>query len=141
MHRLQSASGKSACFAIRSLKKFRGRLGVKERSCRSSPRRLGAANLSAYSIILDSGMEFWYGWSMTKHKDIGLELNQAMTALPIFMESYNQTLPMGFPRASLEALKEFQEAHPTLFKDSKEWSIDKHRKRLMDWLASYRVRS
>jgi len=63
--------------------------------------------------------------------------NQIRTTLLIFMESYNKTIPAGFPHPSEKALKIFQASHPMLFKNSSEWSIDKHRKRLMDWLPSY----
>lgn len=66
------------------------------------------------------------------------ELNQTGTTLPIFMAFYNQNLPTGFPRASVKTLQEFQVTHPLLFKKGDEWSIDRHRKRLMDWLASHR---
>lgn len=53
------------------------------------------------------------------------------------MESYNKSIPVSFPHASLKTLKKFQVTHPILFKHGDEWSIDKHRKRLMDWLPSY----
>ena len=55
-----------------------------------------------------------------------------------FLESYNQSIPERFPHASVASLKQFQTTHPALFKDTDEWSLDKHRKRLMDWLVSYR---
>jgi hypothetical protein len=66
-----------------------------------------------------------------------LELNQAITSLADFLESYNQSIPAGFPRASVKVLKQFQEAYPILFKRGDEWSIDRHRKRLLDWLLSH----
>ncbi|OGZ08165.1 MAG: hypothetical protein A3D65_03420 [Candidatus Lloydbacteria bacterium RIFCSPHIGHO2_02_FULL_50_13] len=53
------------------------------------------------------------------------------------MESYNKSIPAEFPRASVKSLKRFQAMHPGLFKNGNEWSIDKHRKKLMDWLPSY----
>ncbi|MBI4132580.1 MAG: hypothetical protein HY473_00565 [Candidatus Sungbacteria bacterium] len=71
-----------------------------------------------------------------KQNNRELELNQTGTTLSIFMASYNQNLPQGFPRASVKALQEFQVTHPLLFKRGDEWSIDRHRKRLMDWLSS-----
>ena len=73
-----------------------------------------------------------------RRKNEELERNQLMTSVAVFMESYNQTIPLGFPRVSIKALKEFQVAHPMLFKKSDEWSIERHRKRLMDWLISHR---
>ena len=64
--------------------------------------------------------------------------NQALTTLADFIESYNRSIPVGFPRASAKVLKEFQVAHPALFKTGDKWSVDRHRKRMMDWLSSYR---
>ena len=72
-------------------------------------------------------------------KDKNLELNQIKTPLLAFMESYNKSIPVSFPHVSVKILKNFQALHPILFKHSTEWSIDKHRKRLMDWLPSYPV--
>lgn len=71
-------------------------------------------------------------------KDNELKLNQIRTSLLIFMESYNDSIPAGFPHASVKILKRFQVLNPLLFKHGDEWSIDKHRKRFMDWLSSYR---
>ncbi len=69
-------------------------------------------------------------------KNKELELNQNKTPLLVFMESYNKSIPSSFPRVSVKILKHFQVLHPVLFKHSDEWSIDKHRKRVMDWLPS-----
>ena len=52
------------------------------------------------------------------------------------METYNKSIPDGFPVVSVSILKKFQALHPILFKNGDEWSIDKHRKKLMDWLPS-----
>ena len=71
---------------------------------------------------------------MTKPKDLILELNQKLTTASAFLESYNKGIPASFPKASLEDLKQFEAVHPGLFKHSGEWSLEKHRKRLMDWL-------
>jgi hypothetical protein len=72
-----------------------------------------------------------------KKKSDELKLNQTVTPLLVFMESYNKGIPGGFPHASVKTLKQFQALHPVLFKHGDEWSIDRHRKRLMDWLPSY----
>ncbi|MBI2669972.1 MAG: hypothetical protein HYX20_02430 [Candidatus Yanofskybacteria bacterium] len=64
------------------------------------------------------------------------EQNEAPVTLPVFLESYNKNIPAGFPRASVAILKKFQDAHPTLFKHKDAWSVDRHRKRLVDWLSS-----
>jgi len=70
----------------------------------------------------------------SKHND--LEINRLSTPLASFMESYNKSAPGSFPRASVDSLKQFQETYPTLFKNG-EWSIDKHRKKFMDWFSSH----
>jgi len=72
-----------------------------------------------------------------KSKNLEYERNQIRTTSVSFLETYNNMLPSGFPRASVELLKKFQAAHPVLFKHGNEWSIDKHRKRLMDWLSTH----
>ena len=72
-----------------------------------------------------------------KQKNKEWEQNQIMTPTVVFMESYNRITPDGFPRVTVKVLREFQKEYPTLFKDPDEWSIDKHRKKLMDWLSSH----
>ncbi|OHA04088.1 MAG: hypothetical protein A3J58_02520 [Candidatus Sungbacteria bacterium RIFCSPHIGHO2_02_FULL_52_23] len=64
------------------------------------------------------------------------ELSQIRTTSAAFLESYNRTLPAGYPRASTALLRKFQAAHPTLFKHGDQWSVALHRKRMMDWLSS-----
>lgn len=66
-----------------------------------------------------------------------LEKNQAMTSIASFLEAYNKSVPEGFPRATPAMLRKFQAAHASLFKNPEQWSIEKHRKKLMDWLPSY----
>ncbi|OGZ45767.1 MAG: hypothetical protein A3C84_00635 [Candidatus Ryanbacteria bacterium RIFCSPHIGHO2_02_FULL_48_12] len=74
-----------------------------------------------------------------RQRDIQSELNEASTTLAIFMESYNKSIPLNFPQASVKALRQFQTTFPVLFKNGDQWSIDRHRKKLMDWLSSYRA--
>jgi len=73
---------------------------------------------------------------MAKLKDPALERNEEMTEMPSFMESYNKMLPVGFPRASIELLKQFKNLHPSFFKNGSDWSLVKHRKKVVDWLAA-----
>lgn len=73
---------------------------------------------------------------MARTKDQQYELNRVFTTRAVFMDSYNGSIPLGFPRATLDTLEQFQTVHPLLFKNGDSWSIDKHRKRLMDWLIS-----
>lgn len=53
-----------------------------------------------------------------------------------FLKSYNEGLPVQFPRASLALLREFKKTNAALFKNDNVWSLDQHRKKVMDWLTS-----
>ncbi len=53
-----------------------------------------------------------------------------------FMASYNENLPVIFPRASEELLKEFRSGHAGLFPSGNGWTLDQHRRKVMDWLRS-----
>lgn len=75
---------------------------------------------------------------MKEKKPTEPDINFTESSTLEFLEYYNKNVPEAFPRASVKALERFQIIYPGLFKDSLEWTIDKHRKRLMDWLASYR---
>lgn len=54
-----------------------------------------------------------------------------------FLKSYNENLPLQFPRASLALLREFKKNNGALFKNEGNlWSLDQHRKKVMDWLTT-----
>ncbi len=74
---------------------------------------------------------------MKRRKNIEQEISKIVVSTSVFLASYNRDIPKGFPEASLENLEQFYKAHPLLFKDGRKWSMDRHRKRVMDWLASY----
>ncbi|HQT83166.1 MAG TPA: hypothetical protein PLW99_03390 [Candidatus Paceibacterota bacterium] len=57
-----------------------------------------------------------------------------------FLQSYNENLPAAFPRASLALLREFKKANASLFKEGNLWSLDQHRKKVMDWLTSRQLK-
>jgi len=67
-----------------------------------------------------------------------VEFNENLVAIGVFLAYYNQHIPTAFPQATLRSLKAFKKAYPALFPESELWSIDKHRKRVMDWLPSYK---
>jgi len=67
-----------------------------------------------------------------------LELSQIQMPLLDFLEFYNQNIPAAFPVASVASLKKFRLLHPILFNKGKMWSTARHRKKLIDWLPSYR---
>ena len=63
-----------------------------------------------------------------------LKICQIQMSLLDFLESYNKNMPRSFPLVSIQLLKEFKEVHSTLFKNSDLWSLEQHRKKVMDWL-------
>lgn len=56
-------------------------------------------------------------------------------SLPDFLASYNKNMPAHFPRATTLLLQKFKHAHAALFKHGDLWSLDQHRKKIMDWLS------
>jgi hypothetical protein len=74
---------------------------------------------------------------MKGKRNINAEFNETFTTISVFMDYYNQNIPASYPHATRESLEAFRKANPGLFGEGKKWSIDKHRKRLMDWLPSY----
>ncbi len=51
-----------------------------------------------------------------------------------FVTLYNENLPASFPHASNSLLEEFRKSHTSFFKLPNTWSLEQHRKRVMDWL-------
>lgn len=76
---------------------------------------------------------------MQHKKNSEPDINFEGQSLAVFVQYYNKNIPSQFPRASVEALELFKANNSDLFKGSDEWTIDKHRKRLMDWLTSRRA--
>lgn len=60
--------------------------------------------------------------------------SEVQISLGEFLKSYNKTIPEGFPHASEQLLKKFKEQHGVFFKHGDMWSLDEHRKKIMDWL-------
>jgi len=75
---------------------------------------------------------------MAKRSHSDLEINQVKISLADFMGIYNVSIPDGFPHATVKILQRFQMTHPKLFGGTDTWSMDKHRKRFMDWMYSHR---
>jgi len=71
------------------------------------------------------------------------EIDQNMIVMDtgLFVKDYNSTIPDTFPRVSMKILEIFQSAHPSLFKRKDQWTVFHHRKKVMDWLASYSKRT
>jgi len=74
---------------------------------------------------------------MTKSVKRSSDPNLNSTSASEFVAYYNNNIPTGFPRATLNKLAEFRQSHPMLFKEDDKWIIDKHRKRFMDWMVSH----
>ncbi len=63
-----------------------------------------------------------------------LSVSEVRMTLADFIKSYNKGLPSGFPRSSAALLKKYKELHPLFFKHGDLWSLDEHRKKIIDWL-------
>lgn len=74
---------------------------------------------------------------MRESKDHEPNLNLTGISVSTFIQYYNNNIPETFPQASLDTLEKFRASYPGLFKESGQWIVDKHRKKLMDWLASH----
>lgn len=63
-------------------------------------------------------------------------MKEAPVLIPVseFLESYNKNMPAGWPRATAVLLQKFRDAHEALFTHGDLWSLDQHRKKIMDWL-------
>lgn len=57
--------------------------------------------------------------------------------LAAFLKCYNEDLPPQFPQASAPLLREFKKRNASLFRADNLWSLDQHRKKVMDWLPAH----
>jgi hypothetical protein len=69
-----------------------------------------------------------------KNNSHELQLNEMPLSLADFLKSFNQNMPANFSQVSEELLTKFKKEHESLFKKSDSWSLDQHRKKVMDWL-------
>jgi len=60
--------------------------------------------------------------------------SEIQTSMPSFLKSYNETIPKNFPQASVALLEKYKDEHSAYFKHGDSWSLDMHRKKVMDWL-------
>jgi hypothetical protein len=68
--------------------------------------------------------------------DLDRERSERKHSLEEFRNLYNEGLPREFPRATSALLAEYQREHVDQFKGGF-WSLDLHRKRVMDWLPGH----
>lgn len=66
-----------------------------------------------------------------------LKESELPITLANFLTSFNQNMPASFPRVSVKLLEKFKAAHVTLFTQGDSWSLDRHRKKLIDWLPRH----
>lgn len=69
-----------------------------------------------------------------KNNSQELKLNEIALSLSEFLKSFNQNMPTNFPQASAKVLLKFKKEHEVLFRKGNTWSLDQHRKKVMDWL-------
>jgi hypothetical protein len=67
--------------------------------------------------------------------DLDRERSERTHTLENFMKLYNENLPVSFPRATLPLLTEYKLSHAEFFKTTDTWSLNIHRKKIMDWLS------
>lgn len=68
--------------------------------------------------------------------DLDRERSEEKRSLANFLKQYNKNLPDAFPPATAALLRLFKKEHASLFQNGSEWSLDQHRKKVMDWLTS-----
>ena len=72
-----------------------------------------------------------------KGPDLDRQRSELRVTRAEFISAYNDKLPTGFPRVSKEVLEVYRGRYPGQFKEDGLWSLDQHRKRVMDWLPMY----
>ena len=72
-------------------------------------------------------------WFVMKKHVRELKENEIQISLQDFLESFNRNMPKSFPRASAALLNKFKDTHAKLFTGDT-WSLDRHRKKIIDWL-------
>jgi hypothetical protein len=72
-----------------------------------------------------------------KGPDPDRERSERKLSLKEFTVCYNEGLPEGYPPVTASLLKTFQTTNAHFFKHTDTWSLDQHRKKVMDWLPSH----
>lgn len=71
--------------------------------------------------------------------DLDRERSEKKRSLVDFLALYNENLPEAFPKASTGLLEEFRSIHKALFsRGGNVWSLDQHRRKVMDWLRTHK---
>ncbi|MBN2093895.1 MAG: hypothetical protein JW740_00770 [Candidatus Zambryskibacteria bacterium] len=69
-----------------------------------------------------------------KYNSHEIKSNERPLSLIQFLESFNKNMPPNFMQATKELLLKFRKEHESLFRKDNSWSLDHHRKKLIDWL-------
>ncbi|MGH7175538.1 MAG: hypothetical protein ACREGR_04235 [Minisyncoccia bacterium] len=72
-----------------------------------------------------------------KMRDFDRERSELRVPQAEFIARYNEGLPATFPKASAALLKEYRTKYPGQFKPDGLWSLEIHRKKVMDWLPAH----
>ncbi len=71
-----------------------------------------------------------------KAPDLDRQRSEKSRSLSEFLKLYNENLPSAFPHVTTALLEDFKNAHTNLFGSNSVWSLDVHRKKVMDWLRA-----
>lgn len=71
-----------------------------------------------------------------KTPDLDRERSEKSRSMMEFLTLYNDNLPAAFPQATRAMLEEYCATHAEVFKVPGVWSLDVHRKKVMDWLKA-----
>lgn len=69
-----------------------------------------------------------------KAPDLDRLRSEEARSLNDFCGEYNKDLPASFTPASISLLTEYRRLHPEAFRNGGSWSLDRHRKKIIDWL-------
>lgn len=62
------------------------------------------------------------------------KLHEIKISLSEFLRSFNKNMPADFPKVTEEQLLRYKKEHSNFFKNDNSWSLDLHRKKIIDWL-------
>lgn len=90
-------------------------------------------------VICLSHTPFDKGWKILyylhmKTPDFDRIRCEEQRSISDFCGEYNKDLPESFTRASVSLLAEYRRSHPEAFRMSGTWTLDQHRKKIIDWL-------
>jgi len=71
---------------------------------------------------------------LLKKRPMGPKENEIHITMAEFLVSFNKNMPSSFPKVTEAQLIKFKESHASFFKGKDKWSLDQHRKKVIDWL-------